>query len=123
MSLINEYRSIEDSIRELEARRSALKDDPKLQRELEFETKLKDLLASYTKSLRDVIAILDPQESASKTPKSGTVKQGHRAPRQVKFYKNPHTGEVVETKGGNHKILKEWKAAHGNDAVQSWLQR
>jgi hypothetical protein len=24
------------------------------------------------------------------------------------------TGEVVETKGGNHKNLKEWKAVHGS---------
>jgi hypothetical protein len=122
MSLINEYRSIEESIRELEARRSSLKDDPKLQTELEFETKLKDLLATYAKSLRDVIAIMDPQASASKAPKAVTGKQGHRAPRQLKVFKNPHTGEVVETKGGNHKTLKEWKAEHGNEAVQSWLQ-
>lgn len=112
MSLINEFRSIQESIRELEARRSALKDDPKLQTELEFETKLKDLLASYSKSLRDVIAILDPQASPSKAVKAVTVKQGHRAPRQVKVYKNPHTGEIVESKGGNNKSPKEIGRAH-----------
>lgn len=122
MSLINEYRSIEESIRELEARREALKGDPKLQEELEFETKLRDLLATFGKSLRDVKAILDPQGSGTKAPKAVTGKQGHRSPRQVKVFKNPHTGEVVETKGGNHKTLKGWKAEHGNDAVQSWLQ-
>jgi hypothetical protein len=31
----------------------------------------------------------------------------------VKVYKNPHSGEIVETKGGNHKTLKQWKAEHG----------
>lgn len=31
------------------------------------------------------------------------TKSGSRKPRQVKIYKNPHTGEVVETKGGNYK--------------------
>jgi len=28
----------------------------------------------------------------------------------------------VETKGGNHKILKQWKQEHGSDTVESWLQ-
>jgi hypothetical protein len=41
----------------------------------------------------------------------------------VKVYKNPHTGEVVETKGGNHKTLKEWKAEYGSDTVESWLAK
>lgn len=46
---------------------------------------------------------------------------GSRKPRQVKVYKKPHTGEVVETKGGSHKILKEWKSAHGAATVEPWL--
>lgn len=29
-------------------------------------------------------------------------KVGSRRPRTLKVYENPHTGEVVETKGGNH---------------------
>ncbi|MGE8457076.1 MAG: H-NS histone, partial [Pseudomonas alloputida] len=33
---------------------------------------------------------------------------------------NPHNGEVIETKGGNHKTLKEWKATWGGDVVESW---
>jgi len=40
----------------------------------------------------------------------------------IKRYKNPNTGEVIETKGGNHKVLKAWKAEHGNTTVESWLQ-
>lgn len=42
---------------------------------------------------------------------------------QVKVYKNPNTGEVVETKGGNHKTLKEWNAQHGAATVESWLTK
>lgn len=41
---------------------------------------------------------------------------------EVKRYKNPHSGEVVETKGGNHKIIKQWKQEHASDAFESWLQ-
>jgi hypothetical protein len=29
-------------------------------------------------------------------------------------------GEVIETKGGNHKTLKEWKAKWGGDVVEGW---
>jgi hypothetical protein len=29
----------------------------------------------------------------------------------------------VETKGGNHKTLKEWKAKYGSDKVESWLTK
>lgn len=41
----------------------------------------------------------------------------------LKIYKKPHTGEVVETNGGNHKTLKEWKAEHGSATVESWLTK
>ncbi|OTH38125.1 transcriptional regulator, partial [Pseudomonas aeruginosa] len=40
----------------------------------------------------------------------------------VKVYRNPETGEVVETKGGNHRVLKSWKEQHGAKTVNSWLQ-
>ena len=48
-------------------------------------------------------------------------KVGSRRPRTLKVYIYPHTGEVVETKGGNHKTLKEWKTEHGAATVESWL--
>jgi hypothetical protein len=72
-------------------------------------------------SLPNVINLLDPQagrRAPATQPQSST-----RKPRQVKVYKKPHTGEAVETKGGNHKILKEWKAKFGSDKVESWLTK
>lgn len=44
-----------------------------------------------------------------------------RKPRKLKVFKNPHTGEVVETKGMNHRVLKAWKKEYGNETVDSWL--
>ncbi|WP_438266250.1 hypothetical protein [Edwardsiella tarda] len=29
---------------------------------------------------------------------------------------------MVATKGGNHKVLKGWKAEYGTDEVESWIQ-
>ncbi|SDH65861.1 hypothetical protein SAMN05216272_102378 [Pseudomonas panipatensis] len=119
MSLINEYRATEEAIKELQERLKSLEQDGKLQKELEFEEKLRALMGSYGKSLRDIIALLDPDAKLSKAPRAAKTTTSKRA-RKVKQYKNPNTGEVIETKGGNHKTLKEWKAKWGADTVESW---
>ncbi|KPB13249.1 histone-like nucleoid-structuring protein MvaT [Pseudomonas amygdali] len=121
MSLINQYRATEEAIKELQARLKNLSQDDKLQTELEFEGKLRTLMGEYQKSLRDIIALLDPDAKVNKAPRGGAVKPaGTKRARKVKQYKNPHNGEVIETKGGNHKTLKEWKAKWGSDDVESW---
>src|ERR1700712_1364123 len=121
MSLINEYRATEEAIKELQARLQNLQQDDKLQKELEFEGKLRDLMGEYQKSLRDIIALLDPEARSTKPGRTAPVKTtGTKRARKVKQYKNPHNGEIVETKGGNHKTLKEWKAKWGGDEVESW---
>ncbi|AYC34108.1 H-NS histone [Pseudomonas cavernae] len=119
MSLISEYRAAEASIKELQERLKSLSQDEKLKKELEFEGKLRTLMGEYSKSLRDVIAIVDPDAGIAKAPRAAKAAGSKRA-RKVKQYKNPHTGEVIETKGGNHKTLKEWKAKWGGDVVEGW---
>jgi len=122
MSIVNEYRSTEEEIKKLQERLKLLSQDGKLQQELEFESKLRTLMGEYQKSLRDIIGLLDPESRLFKQPaasKVATATTSKRA-RRVKQYKNPHTGEVIETKGGNHKALKEWKATWGADTVEAW---
>lgn len=125
MSKAAEYRALERQIAEQLQALEALKGSSALQSELEFEDKLRKLLGEYGYSLRNIIAILDPKaSSAAGVVGAGTVdgRKGQRAPRAVKRYVNPHTNEVVETKGGNHAILKAWKSEHGAQQVESWLQ-
>ena len=119
MSLINEYRATEEAIKELQERLKNLSQDDKLKKELEFEGKLRTLMGEYQKSLRDIIALLDPEAKLSKTPRTAKATVSKRA-RKVKQYKNPNSGEVIETKGGNHKTLKEWKAKWGAAVVEGW---
>jgi hypothetical protein len=119
MSLINEYRATEDAIKELQERLKNLSQDDKLKKELEFEGKLRALMGEYQKSLRDIISLLDPDAKSSRGTRSAKPVAAKRT-RKVKQYKNPNTGEVIETKGGNHKTLKEWKAKWGGDVVESW---
>ena len=120
MSRLAEFRALEQQLAAQLAELETLKNDDGLKREIEFEQKLRNLLGEYGYSLRNVIAILDPQASR-RAPAATESKAGTRKPRQVKIYKNPHSGEVVETKGGNHKVLKEWKTEYGADEVESWL--
>lgn len=120
MSRLAEFRALEQQLAAQLAELESLKNDDGLKREIEFEQKLRDLLGEYGYSLKNIISILDPQ-SASRRGSAAPEPKGARKPRAVKVYKNPHSGEVVETKGGNHKILKEWKAEHGSDTVESWL--
>ncbi len=121
MSLIQEYRQTEAAIEEMKQRLEQLNSDERLQKELEFEKKLRSLLGEHSKSLRDVIAILDPN-AGGKTKNNAAQPTAQRRARMLKRYKHPETGEVIETKGGNHKVLKAWKSEHGADTVEGWLQ-
>lgn len=122
MSRLAEFRKLEQQLAAQLAELESLKNDDGLKKEIEFETKLRDLLAQYGCSLKDVINILDPQ-AANRKGAPVVPEKSTRRPRAVKVYKNPHSGEVVETKGGNHKTLKAWKNEHGSDEVESWLAK
>ena len=114
MSKLAEFRQLEKHLAEQMAQLEALKGDAGLAEEIKFEEKLRNLLGQYGKSLRDVIAILDPASLNRKGAALAPIKATRRE-RVVKVYKNPHTGETIETKGGNHKQLKEWKSEFGAD--------
>ncbi|MFZ2290614.1 MAG: histone-like nucleoid-structuring protein, MvaT/MvaU family [Halopseudomonas yangmingensis] len=117
MSKLVEMRNVEKEIQELTARLESLKGDERVKKELEFEDKLHDLMKEYGKTNRDVLAILDPEGRAAVT---NTTSSATKRTRKMKQYKNPHTGETIETKGGNHKVLKAWKEQYGSDVVEGW---
>ncbi|UXJ50106.1 histone-like nucleoid-structuring protein, MvaT/MvaU family [Pseudomonas citronellolis] len=121
MSRLAEFRAAEKALAEQLAYLDSLKNDAGLKKEIEFENKLKKLMDEYGKSLKDVVSILDPASGTVVRKGSQTIEPRQRKARVVKVYKNPHTGEVVETKGGNHKVLKAWKEEYGSDVVESWL--
>ncbi|MDH1143531.1 DNA binding protein [Pseudomonas mosselii] len=120
MSRLAEFRKLEQQLAAQLAELENLKGSSELKKEIEFETKLRDLMKTYGLNLRDVIDLLDPQVNRRAAAPVASEKAPRRA-RQVKQYKNPHNGEVIETKGGNHKVLKQWKAQYGVDVVEGWL--
>jgi hypothetical protein len=66
MSLITQYRAKEEAIKELQAQLAAMEKDGSLKREMEFESKLRTLMGEYSKSLRDIIALLDPDSKVKR---------------------------------------------------------
>ena len=123
MSLINEYKSTQSAIKELEERLAAIQ--PSVTKILELSEYVREQCIADGIPFMDLFIAVDPDLRKRLTKASGasdTNKPARKA-REVKQYKNPHNGEVVETKGGNHKTLKEWKAKWGSDVVEGWLAR
>ncbi|ARH17930.1 histone-like nucleoid-structuring protein, MvaT/MvaU family [Pseudomonas aeruginosa] len=122
MSKLAEFRAAEKALQEQLAYLESFKNDAGLKREIKFEEELKSLMKEYDKNLRDIVSILDPDSRPVGGKLQARGASSQRKARAVKVYKNPNSGEIVETKGGNHKVLKAWKAEFGNDVVESWLQ-
>ncbi len=118
-SLLTTYAQQEQQMKQISDQLEKMKADPRLQAELEFKGQLEALMKEYGKSAADVLSLLRPEPVAE----SGQKAQGQRRKRKLKIYKNPNTGEVVETRGGNQKTLKAWKDEHGDETVESWLVR
>ncbi len=121
MAKINDYYEKKQLMEKLAAEINQLEQDQALKRELAFESSVRELMKEYDKSPKHVLQVLaaiDPSITVAKAEAS----TGTRAKRPMKTYKNPHTGEVVKTRGGNHKVLNEWRKKYGKEAVQSWQE-
>lgn len=118
MSKLVDYRQLERQVVQQKALLDSLRDNPQLQKEIEFEERLSALLNEYGKSLQDVMALLDP---ATGRADPASVK-GKRRARVIKTYRNPLTGKIVQTKSGNNLSLRAWRAQFGVEEVESWVQ-
>lgn len=116
MTLLNDFLAKQAKADELAASMAEMKQDPDFERELAFRDKLTAMMDESGMTTADVLRLIDPQGESQPT---GT-RRG-RKPRVLKTYRHPDTGEEVQTRGGNHKVLKAWKAEHGKDTVESWV--
>jgi hypothetical protein len=118
MSLISQYFQKEQLLKQLQEELQNLEQNDNLKKELEFKEQLEMLMSEYEKTSKDVKDILFPNAEPEQAQQQ---KKTTRKPRKLKVYKNPLTGEVVETRGGNQKQLKQWKEEHGDEVVEGWL--
>lgn len=113
---IYKFNQIQDQIDKLNAEkdRLAVSIEPKIKF---IDDSLKGA-ADLGITCREFALLIDPTLREFTEPRK---RKAHR-PRKTKVYTNPMSGEVIETKGGNHSILKSWKAEYGNDMVEGWLK-
>ncbi|MBK8971663.1 MAG: DNA binding protein [Hahellaceae bacterium] len=127
MSKYASYVETMDALEELKRKAALLEKDESVQKVIGFQAKLNDLMEKYKVSRADVLQMWGVEEKiskATKTPKSAKpAKAGDKRfqARPLKTYKNPHTGEVVKTKGGNHKVLNAWRETYGKDVIDAWM--
>ncbi|WP_425348442.1 histone-like nucleoid-structuring protein, MvaT/MvaU family [Vreelandella neptunia] len=112
MSLLREYQRLQKRSDSLREQLRLLESREDFKRESVFFSNLKTLMTAYNKSAMDVITIFDTNKSTNTPP-------ARRKIRKIKVYRNPHNGEIVETRGGNHKTLRAWKDQHGAEEVDS----
>lgn len=91
-----------------------------VQKELAFLQELESLLKKHGKTMNDLPK--PTKGRAVKGVKAATNQTQTRKKRKLKTYINPHNGEKIQTRGGNHNVLKAWKAEHGADEVESWVR-
>ncbi|QKL02477.1 transcriptional regulator [Pseudomonas sp. NY5710] len=125
MSHLAQFRALEWLLANKKDELQFIKVDPQLRRELEFESKLHDLLAEYQFGLRQVLSIMAPEQRHTFDlftwqPHALVSPTGFRA-RLSKFYQNPYTGEVVEAKSTLHKTLRQWIKQYSRAEVESWV--
>ncbi|WP_205738597.1 histone-like nucleoid-structuring protein, MvaT/MvaU family [Billgrantia endophytica] len=116
MSMLISYIKKEQLLKQLEGELLSMKENSEIQKDLEFKDKLEALMAEYGVDQAFVLKVVAPEAYSE----DGKTKKT-RKPRKLKVYHNPHTGEVVETKGMNHRVLKLWKKEHGGDTVEGWV--
>lgn len=118
MSVLASYREKEEMLRKLTEDLNRMKENPELQKELDFKEEINAVLVKYQRNANDLATIF------ALTPVSGrsVSGRGNRTKRKLKIYVNPNSNETIETRGGNHRILKQWKAQYGSDTVESWLR-
>lgn len=116
-SVLREYRKLEETIENMEQRKAEL--EPQVTKEMEFLDEIKSKAKELNISLEAIAQDLYPNAFTGKI--QGEVRR--RRPRRVKMYVHPETKEVIETKGGNHKQLKAWKAEYGHDVVEGWVKQ
>lgn len=118
-SRVQEYHQTQAAIIDLQKRLDELK--PKVEEEMALIDRVKSEIEKHGFNPRDIALAIYPALGKG-SDQSQQTKPTRRA-RTVKVYINPETNERVETKGGNHKVLKAWKQKHGGDTVESWLQQ
>ena len=116
MNKIAKYFEAKSNLEQLSQQLKALESDEALQNLLQFKDKLEKLMTEFGMTQDDVISLWGNGDAK---PRSNDKRRNKRP---LKTYLNPHTEEVVKTRGGNHRTLNAWRDQYGKEEVDSWLK-
>ena len=120
MKVTTKKAAIEKQLAQLEKELKNIESSAAFKKESAIKRALATLMKKHGCSKNDLISLLQADESEPiKRSKKLAVKA--RKPRKLKVFKNPETGQIVETRGGNHKVLKAWKAQYELESIDDWL--
>lgn len=105
---------------QLERELKSIESSPAFKKEIAVKRSLARLMKKHSCSKSDLITLLKGDESAP-VKRGNSAAKKTRKPRMLKIFRNPETGETVETRGGNHRMLKAWKAKYKLDSLDDWL--
>lgn len=127
---LKELRAKEARLAKLTEELKALENDRELKTDLKLREEIEALLKKHNRPASVLAELFDLKggrvtgkgagRGRARAAGNGPVRKRRR--RKLKVYTNPVSGEVVKTRGANHKILKAWKAEHGAETVESWAQ-
>jgi hypothetical protein len=120
MNASSKKAALEKQLAQIEKELETIKRSAAFKKENAISRSLNNLMARHDCSKSDLISILQ-SDTAACTKRATTSSSKTRKPRQLKVFKNPNTGETVETRGGNHKVLKAWKSDYKLDNIDEWL--
>ena len=117
MDKIAQLKRKQTQLEKLQKEVETLQKSKDIQKEMAFAQELEKLLRKYGKTVDDISKspAVKKQAAAAKPTRA-------RKRRKLKVYVNPHTEEKIETRGGNHNVLKAWKAEYGADVVEGWVK-
>ena len=121
--------STDERIALLENRKTAIESEIKtikssllFKKEKALKRALKNLMTKHNCSKAYLIKLLKAEldEKAGRQKTQVSARRPRKA-RKLKVFQNPHTKEIVETRGSNHRTLKLWKEQHSIDNINAWL--
>lgn len=101
----------------LNAQIQGLEQDPQFKALERAEQQLRAIMEAQSLSAEDLAALLQLLEPDL------VIRVGQRGKpaRKLRRYRNPHTGEEVASRGGNDRILKQWRETYGYATVKAWV--
>ena len=120
MKVSSKKAALEKQLAQIEKELKSIERSAAFRKENAIVRALNNLMKKHGCSKSDLVSILQDDVKVP-AKRSVALSAKTRKPRKLKVFKNPHTGETVETRGGNHKVLKAWKNEYKLTNIDEWL--